>query len=108
MPPQQISVEGDTPVYARLVRFGLGTGNHVAAQALADDLAPQISAQPGCHGVTVFGNAEDGEYGIFVLWDSQASADAASAVIRPKLNEHLSGKLQAPPDARLFEVLSNT
>jgi quinol monooxygenase YgiN len=94
------------PVYARLVRFGLGTGNHTAAQALADDLAPQISAQPGCHGVTVFGNADDGEYGIFVLWDSQASADAASAVIRPKLNEHLSGKLQARPDARLFEVLS--
>ncbi len=93
-------------MYARLVRFSLGTGNHAAAQALADDLTPQIAAQPGCKGVTVFGDAADGEYGIFVLWDSETNADAAAGVIRPKLNEHLSGKVQGAPDARLFEVLS--
>jgi len=25
-------------------------------------------------------------------------------VVRPKLNEHLAGNVQAPPDARLFKV----
>jgi quinol monooxygenase YgiN len=94
-------------MYARLVRFSFGPGNHEAAQALADDIAPQIETQPGCKGVTVFGDEADGAYGLFVLWDSEQNANAAAQVIRPKLDEHLSGKVQAPPDARLFKVLSS-
>jgi quinol monooxygenase YgiN len=93
-------------MYARLVRFSLGTGKRATAKALADDLAPLIASQPGCVSVSIFGDATDGEYGIFVLWDSQANADSASQVIRPKLDEHLSGHVQSPPDARLFEVIS--
>ena len=93
-------------MYARLVRFSFGPGKHAAAQALADDLAPRIAAQPGCHAVTVFGDDSDGQYGIFVLWDSQANADAAAQVIRPQLQAHLVGNVQGPPEARLFEVLS--
>ena len=49
-------------MYARLVRFSLGTGRRGVAQAIADDLAPQITWQPGCGGVTVFGDHSDGEY----------------------------------------------
>jgi hypothetical protein len=98
--------EGATPVHARLVRFSLGSGRRTVAQALADDLAPQIASQPGCQGVTVFGDDDDGEYGIFVLWASEADAGAAAGVIRPILDRHLAGNAQAPPDARLFEVLS--
>jgi hypothetical protein len=56
--------------------------------------------------VTVFGDDADGEYGIFVLWASAADAGAAASVIRPILDEHLAGNIQAPPDTRLFEVLS--
>jgi heme-degrading monooxygenase HmoA len=93
-------------MHARLVRFSLGTGKRAVAQALADDLAPKIATMPGCNGVTVFGDDSDGQYGIFVLWDSEASANAAAAVIRPQLDQHLSGRVQGPPDARLFEVLS--
>lgn len=92
-------------MYARLVRFSLGAGKRAVAQGLADDLAPRIAERPGCKNVVVFGG-DDGECGIFVLWDSQADADAASQVIRPILDRHLSGNVQAPPDARLFEVLS--
>jgi hypothetical protein len=92
-------------MYARLVRFSLGTGRRGVAQAIADDLAPQITAQPGRGGVTVFGDDSDGEYGIFVLWDSQADAAAAAGIIRPILDRHLSGNLQAPPEARLYEVI---
>jgi quinol monooxygenase YgiN len=93
-------------MYARLVRFSLGPGQRATAQALADDLAPLIASQPGCVSVTVFGDDNDGEHGIFVLWDSQANAETASRVVRPKLNEHLSGHVQSPPDTRLFEVIS--
>ena len=95
-------------MYARLVRFCVGTGQRGVAQAIADDLAPEISSQPGCGGVTVFGDDSDGEYGIFVLWDSTAHAAAAASIIRPILDKHLSGKVQAPAEARLYEVISGS
>jgi hypothetical protein len=95
-------------MYARLVRFSLGSGRRGVAQAIADDLAPTIASQPGCGGVTVFGDDSDGEYGIFVLWDSQAHAGAAAGIIRPILDKHLSGNVQARPEARLYEVISGS
>jgi hypothetical protein len=97
---------GGSRLYARLVRFTFRPGKRVEAQALADDLAPQIEALDGCSGVTVFGDEADGEYGIFVLWDSQAAADAAAGVISPQLSKHLAGSSLGAPDIRLFEVLS--
>jgi quinol monooxygenase YgiN len=93
-------------MYARLVRFSFGPGKRAEAQAIADDLAPLIAAQPGCESVTVFGDDSDGQYGIFVLWDSEDHAETAAQTVRPKLNEHLEGNVQSPPEARLFEVLS--
>ena len=93
-------------MYARLVRFSLGAGKRHVAQALADDIAPLIKAQPGCSAVTIFGNDSDGEYGLFVLWDSEANANAAAAIVRPKLEAHVAGHVAGPPDARLFEVIS--
>jgi quinol monooxygenase YgiN len=93
-------------MFVRLVRFSFGPGKPDKAQALADELVPLISSQPGCQRVSVFGDESDGECGVFVLWDTQDHADAASEVVRPKLNEHLAGNVQAPPDARLFTVLA--
>ena len=93
-------------MYVRLVRFAFGPGHHPSAQALADELVPLIAAQPGFQGVTAFGDESDGEYGIFVLWDTAENAEAAALVVRPQLAEHLSGKAQGPPDARLFDVLA--
>jgi hypothetical protein len=93
-------------MYARLVRFALGPGKRAVAQALADDLAPLIASQPGCGGVTVFGDDASGEYGVFVLWDTEANANAASQIVRPMLDQHIAGHAQSAPDARLFEVLS--
>jgi quinol monooxygenase YgiN len=93
-------------MYARLVRFSFGPGKRAEAQAVADDLAPFIASQPGCEGVTVFGDDSDGQYGIFVLWESEDHAEAAAQLVRPKLNEHFAGNVQGPPEARLFEVIS--
>ena len=97
---------GGQSLYARLVRFTFGPGARAKAQALADDLAPQIESLDGCSGVTVFGDETDGEYGMFVLWDSQAAADTAAGVIGPRLSKHLAGATLGAPDIRLFEVLS--
>jgi len=94
-------------MFARLVRFSFGEGRHADAQALAEEIVPLIASQPGCEGVTAFGDDSDGEYGIFVLWDSQAHADAASAIVRPRLEAHFSGKIHGAPEIRLFEVISS-
>jgi hypothetical protein len=88
---------GEAAIYARLVRFSLVTGRWAVAQAIADDLAPEITSQPGCAGVTVFGDDNEGEYGIFVLGDSQEHAAAAAAIIRPVLDKHLSGTCRRRP-----------
>ena len=94
-------------MYARLVRFSFGPGMRAEAQALSDDLAPAIGAQPGCTSVTVFGTEADGEYGIFVLWETEQAANDASQVISPRLSGHLGGNVKGAPDIRLFEVLSS-
>ncbi len=94
-------------MHVRLVRFKFGVGKHAEAEALAKDLVPQISAQPGCHAVTCFGDQADGEYGLYVLWESQEAADAASQVIGPQLSKHLSGNAQGAPDIRLFPVIES-
>lgn len=93
-------------MYARLVRFSFGPGKYAEAQSIADNLAPLIASQPGCQSITVFGDDNDGEYGIFVIWNSEENANAAAQVVRPKLDEHLAGNIQGPPDAHLFKVMS--
>ncbi len=93
-------------MYARLVRYSFGPGKDAEARALADHLAPLIATQPGCSSVAIFGNESDGQGGVFVLWNTEADAMAAAGVIRPLLDEHLSGEVEGPPDTRLFKVLS--
>ncbi len=95
-------------MYVRLVRFAFGPGKQDAAGNLAADLVPAIRSRPGCKGVTFFGDHADGEYGLYVLWDTQENADAAAAVIGPKLSQHLAGNVQRPADIRLFEVLQTS
>jgi hypothetical protein len=58
-----------------------------------------------CHNVTAFGDHGEGEYGIYVLWDTEDHANPAAMVVRPQLNQHLAGNATTPPDARLFSVL---
>ena len=53
----------------------------------------------------MFGDDADGEYGIFVRWNSEDNA-AAAQVIRPKLQEFFAGNVQRLRDVRLFKVLS--
>ena len=95
-------------MYARLVLFTLGPGNWAKAESIASDLAPRIRAQDGCESVTFFGDDSDGQCGLFVLWDSQESADAAAAVISPQLRSALEGNVQTPPSIRLYRVIDES
>lgn len=92
--------------YLRLVRFTFSESGRSHAQPMADDLMPAIKSQPGCLSATFFSDA-DGASGLAVVWDSQAHADAASAVIRPRLEQHLRGNVTAPPDAGLYPILAS-
>lgn len=94
-------------MFLRLVRFTLSGGNRSGAQAIASDLIPAIKQQPGCQSVVFFGGGDDGECGLCVLWDSQEHADAAAAIISPRLQQHVAGKVNGPPEARLFPVLAS-
>ena len=92
-------------MYVRLVRFSFGPGKHAEAQSLATELIPAIRVLKGCSSATFFGDQTDGSYGLIVLWASQEEADAAAAVIGPRLQAGLAGNVQGPPDIRLFEVI---
>jgi hypothetical protein len=95
-------------MFARLVRFSFGPGAFDAAKQLSNDLLPQISAQPGCKSATTFGEQASGEYGLFVLWESREAADAASAVIGPQLQRHLSeNNARDSATMNLFEVIDS-
>ena len=92
-------------MYVRLVRFSFGPGKHAEAQSLAKELIPAIRELKGCSNATFFGDDTDRSYGLFVLWASREEADAAAAVIGPRLQAGLAGNVQGPPDIRLFEVI---
>jgi heme-degrading monooxygenase HmoA len=94
-------------MFTRLVRFALAPGSETKAQQLADELTPLIAEQPGCRAVTIFGDHGDGQYGIYVLWDTQEHADAAAGLVRPQLDKHLAGSVTAPPEPKLFRVLNS-
>lgn len=92
-------------MYVRLVRFQFGADAGTKAAALAEELGPLITGQPGCQAVTIFGDESDGECGIYVMWDSQEHADTAADIVQPQLQKHLAGNVTRPPDRRLFKGL---
>lgn len=87
-------------MHARLVRFAVAPGSQEAMTALGSDLLGAIRQQPGVVDVTFLGDDSDGQWGVFVRWESAEAAMAAAGVIRPQLDAHLSGKALAPPDAK--------
>ena len=94
-------------MFLRLVQFTLSEDGRSQAQSMADDLIPAIKQQAGCVHAAFFGGGPDGESGLCVFWDSQESANSAAAVISPRLEQHLQGKVAAAPVRRLLPVLAS-
>src|SRR5688572_19051206 len=82
---------------ARLVIFTLRPGQRTAIQALAREFDPLYRAQQGFNELYVIADDLSGQYGSFSVWQSQADADAANAVIAPRLQRALAGRLEDPP-----------
>jgi len=91
-------------MYSTLLTLTLGPGMRSAGEKLADQFAPALKALKGFKGVTFFGDETTGEYGSLTLWETKEDAEAAAAVMRPKLEQAVSGIAKAPPTRRFFEV----
>jgi heme-degrading monooxygenase HmoA len=92
-------------MYARLVIFKVGPGNRSAIKKLVDEFDSLYRAQRGFRHVFIIEDAATGEYGSFSVWESKEDAEAANAVIAPRLQQALRGLLQGPPNRWVFEVL---
>ena len=90
--------------YARLTLFTLGPGTRAAAEALADEMLPQVRALPGSEGVTFLVDEENGEYGAFLLWDTKEHAEAAKEKMIPILMSKIGETIKGTPSLTLFEV----
>jgi len=91
-------------MYASLSVVKLGPGMRSDAEKMADQFAPALRALKGFKRVTFFGDETVGEYGSLSLWESKEDAEAAAAVIGPKLQQAVSGMAKEPPTRRFFEV----
>jgi heme-degrading monooxygenase HmoA len=92
-------------MYARLVSFHLQPGKQSVATELAQDMIPDIARHPGFQSATCFGDAESGQFHLYVLWNSEEEADAAAVTMGPRLTHHLAGNTTAPPDRNLYPVI---
>ena len=91
----------------RLVRFTFGPGKSAEVSGIRDEIVPLVASQPGRQGVTLFGDDGEGEYGLAVLWDTEDNANAAQAVVGPKIGAYFEGNVRQPPERRLFPVIAS-
>ena len=89
---------------ARLTLFTLGPGTRSKAESLADEMIPKVKAQKGFKDISFLSDAETGEYGAFVLWESKEDAEAAKEALVPLLLSKIGGMVKSPPSIKLFEV----
>ena len=92
-------------MYSRLVIFKVGPGKHSNIEGLVDEFDDLYRVQKGFRHVFIIGDETSGEYGSFSVWESKEDAEAANAVIAPRLQQALTSLLQGSPERWGFEVL---
>jgi heme-degrading monooxygenase HmoA len=88
----------------RLIMMNFGPGKRSEAEKVADTFAGIYKTMKGFKGSTFFGEWETGECGALSQWESKEDADAASASMKPKLQEVAGGILKGPPTVKTFEL----
>jgi len=91
-------------MYAQLMMLKLGAGMRSTAEKIADQSLPTLKTLKGFKSITFFGDVEVGEYGSFSLWESKEDAEAAAAVMGPKVEQAVTGIAKAPPTRHFYEV----
>ena len=91
-------------MYAQLVMFTLGPGMRSTADKLADQFASAHKTLKGFKNSTFIGDDTVGDYGALTLWETPEDLQAAGDILRPKLQEALSGIAKGEPTVQIFEV----
>jgi heme-degrading monooxygenase HmoA len=91
-------------MYAALTTYMMGPGMGSAAEKSVDQSYPIVKKLKGFKGATYFGDVTAGEYHSLVLWESKEAAEAAWAILAPKMQEAEASKLKSPPIRKVFEV----
>ena len=88
----------------RLIMMNFGPGMRSGAEKVADAFAGIYKTMKGFKSSTFFGEWETGACGALSLWESKEDADAASVILKPKLQEVAGGILRGPPTVQTFEL----
>ena len=92
-------------MYARLILVKAGPGKRAELERVAGQMQPLIAPLKGFVSTTALVDDVNGEYGVFMIWESKEAADAAAAMYRPKSQELWAAVPGAgAPQIRDFEV----
>ncbi|MFC1947948.1 antibiotic biosynthesis monooxygenase family protein [Chloroflexota bacterium] len=91
-------------MYAQLVMFPLGQGMRSEAEQIADKFYALHKDIKGFRSATFLGDDANGNYGSLTTWETPEELQAAGDILRPKLQEALSGIAKGAPTVQIFEV----
>ncbi len=91
-------------MYASLSKIKISPDMRSTAEKIADQGYTDIKILKGFNSATFFGDVATGEYASLSLWESKEDAEAAAAVMAPKVEQAVIGIAKAPPSRRLYEV----
>jgi len=88
----------------RLIMMNFGPGMQPEGEKVADKFAPIYKTFKGFKNATFFFDYETGTAGSLTLWESKEDADAASAALKPQLQQVAGGILKGPPTVQTFNL----
>jgi len=91
-------------MYATLTTLQLGPGMRSAGEKTADQSASLLKNLKGFKSATFFADDEIGQYLSLNVWETKEDAEAAWAIIGPKMQEAIGSILKAPPTRQVFEL----
>ena len=91
-------------MYAQLFIMKLGPGKRTEAEKIADKYHNLYKGMKGFVSSMYPGAPETGEYVSVNVWKSLEDLQAAAQTVRPIFEKEDGGKLQGPPDIRVYEV----
>ena len=91
-------------MYAQLLIMQLGPGKRSEAEQMANKYYNLYKGMKGYVSSIYPGAPETGEYISFHVWESLEDLQAATQTVRPIFEKEDGGKLQGPPDIRVYEV----
>lgn len=92
-------------MYARVSRYRMKPERFEEAQALVEQIKPQIQALPGLRDWKNVGRADDGTGVVIALYDDEAAANAATAAAQEiwgRFADHLAG----PPQVEGYDIVT--